>query len=412
MNGWEEVQLKDVVSILGDGLHGTPEYSDDGEYYFVNGNNLSDGSIVITQETKRVSHSEYLKYKKELGDRTLFVSINGTIGNIAYYKGEKIVLGKSACYFNLLESVDKDFIRYTLSTEYFQKYAHTYANGTTIKNLGLKAMREFSFSLPPLQEQQQIAATLSCLDRKIENLRRQNVTLEAIAQTLFNHWFVDFEFPNADGKPYKSSGGAMEPSELGDIPAAWRVGKLGEIYKTTSGGTPSRKEPDYYAEKGYLWVKSKELYSNFILHTEEKITPLGLKNSSAKLLPEKTILIAMYGATVGQISVLGVESTCNQAICAVLEQEYSNYFIYLWLKHTQKEWTGMAIGSAQQNLSQVLISKIEIVIPTLDIHYRFSSVVSPIFQKMLVHARQIETLTKTRDELLPKLMSGKLRVTL
>ena len=412
MNGWEEVQLKDVVSILGDGLHGTPEYSDDGEYYFVNGNNLSDGSIVITQETKRVSHSEYLKYKKELGDRTLFVSINGTIGNIAYYKGEKIVLGKSACYFNLLESVDKDFIRYTLSTEYFQKYAHTYANGTTIKNLGLTAMREFSFSLPPLQEQQQIAATLSCLDRKIENLRRQNVTLEAIAQTLFNHWFVDFEFPNADGKPYKSSGGAMEPSELGDIPAAWRVGKLGEIYKTTSGGTPSRKEPDYYAEKGYLWVKSKELYSNFILHTEEKITPLGLKNSSAKLLPEKTILIAMYGATVGQISVLGVESTCNQAICAVLEQEYSNYFIYLWLKHTQKEWTGMAIGSAQQNLSQVLISKIEIVIPTLDIHYRFSSVVSPIFQKMLVHARQIETLTKTRDELLPKLMSGKLRVTL
>jgi type I restriction enzyme S subunit len=84
MSGWKEVQLKDVVSILGDGLHGTPEYSEDGEYYFVNGNNLSEGKIVITQETKRVSHSEYLKYKKELGDRTLFVSINGTLGNIAY----------------------------------------------------------------------------------------------------------------------------------------------------------------------------------------------------------------------------------------------------------------------------------------------------------------------------------------
>ena len=161
----------------------------------------------------------------------------------------------------------------------------------------------------------------------------------------------------------------------------------------------------------YLWVKSKELYSNFILDTEEKITPLGLKNSSAKILPEKTVLIAMYGATVGQVSVLGVESTCNQAICAVLEQKHSNYFIYLWLKHTQQEWTGMAIGSAQQNLSQVLISKIEIVIPTLNINSRFSSVVSPIFQKMLVHSRQIQTLTKTRDVLLPQLMSGKLRIT-
>ena len=128
MSNWEEVQLKDIVSILGDGLHGTPEYSEDGEYYFVNGNNLNEGSITINQDTQKVSYSEYLKYKKELSDRTLLVSINGTLGNVAYYQGEKVLLGKSACYFNLLDDVDKGFIRYILSTPYFQKYIQTYAN--------------------------------------------------------------------------------------------------------------------------------------------------------------------------------------------------------------------------------------------------------------------------------------------
>ena len=116
--------------------------------------------------------------------------------------------------------------------------------------LATDVLQHFKVWLPPLDEQKEITALLAALDDKIENLRRQNETLEAIAQTLFKHWFVDFEFPNADGKPYKSSGGEMVPSELGAIPAGWRVGKLGEIYKTTSGGTPSRKEPGYYAENG------------------------------------------------------------------------------------------------------------------------------------------------------------------
>ena len=199
-------------------------------------------------------------------------------------------------------------------------------------------------------------------------------------------------------------------SELGDIPEGWKVGILGDIYKTTSGGTPSRTELQYYFQGTIPWVKSKELYSIVVLDTEEKITELGLKNSSAKLLPKNSILVAMYGATVGQVSILGIEATCNQAICAILEQEYSNFFAYLWLNLKKKEWSGMAIGSAQQNLSQVLILKIDVVIPSIELVKYFHSLVFPLFQKIVLNENQIQTLTKTRDSVLPKLMSGQLRI--
>jgi type I restriction enzyme S subunit len=402
MNGWEEVQLKDVVSILGDGLHGTPEYSDDGEYYFVNGNNLSDGSIVITQETKRVSHSEYLKYKKELGDRTLFVSINGTIGNIAYYKGEKIVLGKSACYFNLLESVDKDFIRYTLSTEYFQKYAHTYANGTTIKNLGLKAMREFSFSLPPLQEQQQIAATLSCLDRKIENLRRQNETLEAIAQTLFKHWFIDFEFPNADGKPYKSSGGAMEPSEIGDIPSGWRVGNLRDITKVINGRAYKQTE---FKEEGTpivriqnLTGKGQTVYSDLTLDKHKYIS--------------KGDLIYAWSATFGPYIWRGVKSIYHYHIWKLnCFNPAFKYYLYIHLKNVSDRVKGQGTGSIFTHITKELMESQELFIPGDKVMEKWHNLANSAFEKIMLNYEQIETLIQTREVLLPKLMSGKLRIT-
>jgi len=166
---WEEVRLVDCVSILGDGLHGTPVYDIAGDYYFINGNNLQDNRIAIKKETKRVTIAEFEKYKKPLNNRSLLVSINGTLGRIAEYRGENVVLGKSACFFNVIESVDKDFIRYVLTNKDFQDYIVQYATGTTIKNASLKQMREYVFSLPPYHEQRTIASILSCIDNKIEN---------------------------------------------------------------------------------------------------------------------------------------------------------------------------------------------------------------------------------------------------
>lgn len=139
-------------------MHGTPIYSQDGEYYFVNGNNLTGGKIVIKPETKTVSESEHSKHKKPLDEQSILVSINGTIGNIAFYNSEKIILGKSACYFNLASGVSKHFVRLLIEAPGFMKYALKSATGTTIKNLGLKAMNDYPIALPPLAEQHRIVA--------------------------------------------------------------------------------------------------------------------------------------------------------------------------------------------------------------------------------------------------------------
>lgn len=154
--GWEWTRLSEVVSLLGDGLHGTPMYSNDGNYYFINGNNLKDGSIIIKNETKKVAFEEYEKYKKVLNDKTVLVSINGTLGNVAFYNNERIVLGKSACYFNLLTGVSKQFIKILIESKYFLNYAFENSTGTTIKNLSLKAMNNFLLPIPPLPEQLRI----------------------------------------------------------------------------------------------------------------------------------------------------------------------------------------------------------------------------------------------------------------
>ena len=159
-DSWKWVRLQNIVSVLGDGIHGTPVFDETGEYYFVNGNNLVNGSIVVKADTKKVSAGEYDKYKKPLDENSILISINGTIGNYAFYAGEPIILGKSACYFSVLIGVDKKYIRHLLNTKFFTDYAVKEATQTTIKNVSLKAMRMFPIPLPPLAEQKRIVAKL------------------------------------------------------------------------------------------------------------------------------------------------------------------------------------------------------------------------------------------------------------
>ena len=160
---WCWCRLGDIISILGDGIHGTPNYDISGNYYFVNGNNLNNGKIEIKPDTKKVNQSEYEKYKKELNNNTVFVSINGTLGNVAFYENEKIILGKSACYFNLIKNEMKSFIYWLIKTKYFLDYANEEATGTTIKNVSLATMRSFPIPLPPLAEQKRIVAAIEKL---------------------------------------------------------------------------------------------------------------------------------------------------------------------------------------------------------------------------------------------------------
>jgi type I restriction enzyme S subunit len=180
---WRWARLSFLVSILGDGLHGTPKYSTNGDFYFINGTNLRRGKISTFPETKRVTSEEYSKYKKDLNSRTMLVSINGTLGNIALYNGERVVLGKSACYFNLLECLSKSYIRVVLESPYFVSYAKNLATGSTIKNLSLRAMNELLIPLPPPNEQNRIVQKVDELMALCDQLKeRLNQTSETRCQ--------------------------------------------------------------------------------------------------------------------------------------------------------------------------------------------------------------------------------------
>ena len=158
--GWKWVRLSQIISVLGDGIHGTPAFDEIGDYYFVNGNNLAKGHIVFKADTKKVSFNEYEKHKKPLDMNTILISINGTIGNYAFYAGEPIILGKSACYFSVLAGVNKEYICHLINTKFFMDYAVKEATQTTIKNVSLKVMRMLPVPLPPLAEQKRIVARL------------------------------------------------------------------------------------------------------------------------------------------------------------------------------------------------------------------------------------------------------------
>lgn len=170
--GWMFVRLREIATHLGDGLHGTPIYTTNGEYYFVNGNNLKDGKIIIKHETKTVDVSEYEKHKKPLNASSVLVSINGTLGSVGFYDREPIILGKSACYINLVqEKVSKYFVKILIDAPSFMEYALKNAAGTTIKNLGLKAINDLPIALPPCSEQQRIVAKVDALMALCDQLK-------------------------------------------------------------------------------------------------------------------------------------------------------------------------------------------------------------------------------------------------
>ena len=352
---WEVEELQKIITKLGDGLHGTPKYEDAGNYYFINGNNLMEGKIQINETTKKCAKEEFEKYKKELNNRTIMISINGTLGNIALYNNEKVILGKSVCYFDVKEEFNLLYIKYVLKNNYFQNYIRFNATGTTIKNVSLKQMREFKFGIPKsLPEQTSIAKILSDLDSKIELLQKQNKTLEAIGQAIFKQWFVDFAFPNEEGKPYKSSGGEMVFNEEleSEIPKGWEVSKIGTKLKVILGGTPDRTKKEYW-NGDVNWINSGKVNEFRITEPSEKITKEGLEKSATKLLPKGTVVLAITGATLGQISRLEIDSCANQSVIGILENDVSpSEYLFFWIKKTIDDIIRWQTGGAQQHINK------------------------------------------------------------
>lgn len=225
----KKCRLGDYIISYGDGIHGTPEYDIEGKYWFINGNNLNDGKIIIDEDTKRISKKEYESIKRKLSNQTILISINGTMGKIAYYQNEPVALGKSVCYLNVKKERSKEFIRYVLETDAFKKYINLVAHGSTIKNLAPSQIVDYTFD--GVENEKKVGLILSKIDDKIDVNNHLNETLEAMAKTLYDYWFVQFDFPDEHGRPYKTSGGSMTYNEeLGrEIPTGWEVIPLKSI---------------------------------------------------------------------------------------------------------------------------------------------------------------------------------------
>ncbi len=187
---------------------------------------------------------------------------------------------------------------------------------------------------------------------------------------------------------------------------------LGTVVETTSGGTPNRKIEEFYENGSVCWVKSKELQGSFITDTEEKITNEALVKSAAKIIPANSVMIAMYGATVGEYGIISKKMACNQAVCALLENEkYPYTYLFMLVKTRKQDLINMAVGSAQQNISQVIIKEM-LVHSDLDKIQKFHKCVAPLFQEMKQNKEENVLLKGILDYLLPKLMSNEINVDL
>lgn len=188
--GWEVKKLKDISREIGDGLHGTPEYSEvDTGCYFINGNNLENGTIVIKENTKMVSEKTKTKHYIEMDDFTILVSINGTLGKVAFYNGENVILGKSACYIKLEAYNDKKYIFELLKSDYFKRCAENECTGTTIRNVSLKSMRNFRCPLPPLPLQRLFAQRIEQIEREKSEVQKSIQDLETLLASRMQYWF-------------------------------------------------------------------------------------------------------------------------------------------------------------------------------------------------------------------------------
>ena len=187
--GWLSRPMNDVCDGIGDGLHGTPEYDDNGDYPFINGNNLIGGKIVITPATKMVSEETYTKHLIDISSNAILISINGTLGKLAFYNGERVMLGKSACYCNLKPNINKVFVYGVMKSDAFAEFLDNSSTKSTIKNVGLKAMREFKLILPPVEQQERFAIFVEQIDKSKLEIQKSLEKLETLKKALMQKYF-------------------------------------------------------------------------------------------------------------------------------------------------------------------------------------------------------------------------------
>jgi type I restriction enzyme, S subunit len=388
MGEWKEFILESVIDKFIDYRGKTPVKSPEG-IPLITAKIVKSGRII--EPTEFIAEDNYNSWMRrglpEIND--IVLTTEAPLGEVALIKNKNVALAQRIITLR----GDKSFVYNPFLKYYFQSTTGQYeldsrASGTTVFGIKAAVLKKMPILLPPLPEQKAIASVLSSLDDKIDLLHRQNKTLEALAETLFRQWFVE---------------------EARDD---WEEAVLNDILSVKGGATPSTKNSEYW--DGYIpWTTPRDLSGSnhiYLFDTERKITENGLAKISSGLLPIGTILLSSR-ASIGYLSITDVPVSINQGFIAILDDKgFSKYFIYLWVKINLEYIISNANGSTFLEISKSVFRGLEISVPPADLRQEFDKQVVPIFQKIKTNSIQIRTLEKLRETLLPKLMSGEVRV--
>jgi type I restriction enzyme S subunit len=429
---WREVTVGDIAAPVRNALVGGPfgsnlvsrDYVTSG-VPVIRGQNMGsrwvEGEFVFVSEAKAASLEANIARPQDI----VFTQ-RGTIGQVSVVPDgqvDRYLVSQSQMKLTVnREIADPLFFYYVFSTVEQQDYIRQNAIQTGVPHTNLGILRWTPVPLPPLSEQRAIAHILGTLDDKIELNRRMNETLEAMARALFQSWFVDFDPVRAKaegrdtGLPRRLAElfpDRFEDSELGEIPAGWKVRTIGELADVVGGGTPSTVKPEFWEGGTHCWATPKDLALlnvPVLLNTERRVTDAGLAQISSGLLPVGTILLSSR-APIGYLAIAEIPTAINQGFIAMKPKaSVSNVFLLLWARFAHEDILSRANGSTFLEISKSNFRPIPLVSPNEPVFAAFDSLVQPLYRRIVSNERGSRSLAALRDTLLPKLISGELRI--
>ncbi len=394
--------LKECVKLY-DSLHQTPKYIEKG-FSMVRVKDLKEGFLDIKNPVF-VSEEDYLKftkkYKPQKGD--IIFSRVGSYGISSYINFEKnFCLGQNTVLIHPID-IDNKYLYYLFTSPIIKRQIEEKVTGSTQKTISLKSINEFSIPIPTLKHQRKIGETLFNIDLKIETNKKLISLLEDISQNLFKHWFIDFEFPNEEGKPYKSSGGEMVESELGEIPKGWFIDNLSNIADIVMGQSP--KSDTYNNDNiGLPLLNGAADFKNCNL-SPNKYT------SDAKKVGHKGDFVFGVRATIGLVTELDDTYAIGRGagIAKSLTKEAKEY-LYGVLNKAFNEFQYTASGSVYLNISKNDLKDYKICRPSNNIIKKYHSAIKAIMIQKENLIQEDKNLTQLRDTLFPKLLSGEIKI--
>ena len=388
----------------------------------LNGSNL-EGTKLNENSFNYVSEEKAITLKKANAKRgDIVITHRGTLGQISYIpensKYDNYVISQSQFRVRLKKDLaDPVYLVYYFHTSEGQKrlLANKCHVGVPALAQATTNFKLIEIILPPLHTQKKIAAVLSTLDAKIELNQRMNAELEAMAKTLYDYWFVQYDFPDKNGKPYKSSGGKMVwNAELKrEVPEGWEVGTINDFGEIITGGTPSTVDDDNFCENGTAWITPKDLSdteNKYIKKGGTDITHKGLKTSSAKLMPAGSVLLTTR-APIGYLAIARNEVTTNQGFKSIVPKaEFGSEYVYYTIHSIVPKLQILGVGSTFREISKEVFSKVPVALPPSEIIQEFKNVINALAERKMQSEDEIHELISVRDWLLPLLMNGQVRV--